>query len=229
MSQERYWDDQGLPDWLQEAIREAERIPDSELERYSYMKDDFIAAIRKAAEAGRQGAPQDAVDAVFSLAGKLLAWAEKRVVRLLPEPPPDLAYGFGARAFRDPEIRRGGEAVRSPGEMDGTRDPNPARPGGSERSWMGVARELGPVRVEAIVHSGKPPELEIRVLDARDGSDIRPLDVVVFDADERRLLVKQHSSHTESSPRFPGPQEGTYDVRISWPSGSETVTIRFDK
>ena len=81
MTQRDPRDDEPIPEWLRKELETASPPSEETLARYAYMRHDFMARLR--AEGARAGV----VDAVFSLAGRLLRIADDAVARLAPQPP----------------------------------------------------------------------------------------------------------------------------------------------
>jgi hypothetical protein len=202
-------EDEPLPDRIR---AELERMPDptdEELARYDYLKADFLQALRLAAVPKAQRSDPSRpgiVDAVFSLTGDLLRWAEEQVRNL----------SQAGRTQAVPIATRGVEAT-------GQSKPK------QDHSLIGkVCKQQGDFFIEAATYKlGEMVEMEINVVHRTEGSEVRPLDITVTDQEGRVISGPVHVGKTGQAPRFPGPAAGIYRFLVSWPGNSGEIQIEF--
>ncbi|MFW6108621.1 MAG: hypothetical protein ACOC8D_02290 [bacterium] len=205
-------DPKPLPEWLRKELQAAPPPSDELLQRYGYLRDDFIDLVRQEAAAREEpeavGRTADApaladraVDAVFTLAGQLVWVVTESLERRTP--------GRGQMAF----------APR------GTAQP------GAERAAAPVdcvAKPVGDARIEvATFRRGTATNVEVNVLRGDDGTEVRPFTVTVRDAEGNRLEEPLSVQPNEQAPRFPRPSQGSYVFDVSWPDGEGEIRVDF--
>lgn len=183
---------------------------EEELERYDYMKKDFVAAIAAAGAELRRAddtAPEGGNAAVFSLAGRLVAWAEDVIVRTLRPGGHLQPVAVGARGVAR-GVARGEERRRQP----------VAR----------IRKKQGGVLIEvATYRAGEATEIEFDLLDVAGETQVRPFDVTVLDTRGGRVAGPLTVRMLDGAARFPGPSPGVYVFVVSWEGRSAEVRIEF--
>ena len=189
-----------LPEWLRRELEAAPAPSAEELERYDYMRPAFMEALAEARQARQRAAPQPGqspVQAVFSLAGELLWWARDVLTRWEP--------ATGALAARSVA-----QARRRPGPV--------AR----------VAATVGERRIEvATYRAGGVTEVEVNLVSAADGRELRPYTVTVYDMEGRLIHEPVPVALHGQAPRFPKPEPGVYVFAVSWKGGKGALEIKF--
>ncbi len=191
-----------LPDWLRKDLEAAPPLSGQALGRYDYLRDAFLAMARReaAAHAQQRAQPaQAAVDAVFSLAGRLLRLASDAVTRLAPPPA---RPAFAARGVAGPQA--------------------------TQTAIDRVRKPAGDATIEAATYrSGAGADLELNVLRKADETELRPFTVTIYDAEGTRLAGPVTVEPSQQAPRFPRPSEGSYVLAVSWPGGGGEIHIAF--
>jgi len=196
-----------LPEWIRVELERMQDPPAAELAKYNSIKKEFLQALRGAAAAEaprRDSGQQRTIDAVFTLAGKLLRWADEQVKNVTEaeraQPVPLLTRGFGA-----------------------TDKPQ------AERVLVAkVCKQHGEFLIEAATYKATDFfEIEINVVKRADGAEVRPLVIGVVDQDGRVISEPVHVDRTGQAPRFPGPAAGVYRFQISWAGDSAEIQIEF--
>ena len=190
-----------IPEDIRLVLAQAKPLPREILERYEYLREDFAAAVQAAGKAAHR--PQPVCEAVFSLAGKLLRWADGVVgeaIAAAAGPQPALA---GARSVE------AGELTRKP----------VAR----------LAKSVNAVRLELITWQDEDgTEIEVNAFCELDGSELRPFDVCVRDTAGREIAPLTHVGPAEQAPVFPGPAAGTYVFCVTWCDGGGDICAEFE-
>ena len=201
MSDQPLKDSEPIPEDIRKALANAEPVPEDVLRRYDYMKEDFITALRASGRVkSRFEAGQGVVDAVFSLAGRLLRWADDVVADAVAPVRPALA---GARSVEAREV-----------------------------FWQftgRVARVIDGIKLEVTTwRDGDDVQLELNVLNADDGSEVRPFDVRVTDLGGNEIARQVDVGAAGQAPRFPGPSAGVYIFCVRWADGSGELRLEFE-
>ncbi len=201
MSDQPLKDSEPIPEDIRRALANAEPVPEDVLRRYDYMKEDFITALRAAGRAkSRFEAGEGVVDAVFSLAGRLLRWADDVMADAVAPVRPALA---GARSVEPRQV-----------------------------FWQfagRVARVVNGIKLEVTTwRDGDDVQLELNVLNADDGSEVRPFDVRVTDIGGDEIAPQVDVGAADQAPRFPGPSAGVYIFCVTWAEGSGELRLEFE-
>jgi len=183
--------------------------PDEFLKRYDYLKDDFFAAVSRAADHRRRAAAAarvpPLVEVRFSLAGELLDWAQGLIDRLSA---PQLAYA----------------AVRS-AQPCGEKG---IAPEAHNRPVSRVSKNVGEYAVEVATYRQRDlTEVEVEVLRQVDKARVRSFAVEVLDPDGRTIAPTILIGPGQLAPRFPGPTPGVYVFTISWEGSSTEIRVEF--
>lgn len=203
---------QSVPEWLRAELSDMKEPGEEDLQRYDYMKDDFIAAIRNAGRKQTASARSPSVtlaDAVFSVAGALIARA-RNVAREVISFPAGVQPAYAPAMTRGMEHRPAGQ-----GAGGGTHIDRITKPSGKARLQATTFRRAGRT------------EIEINIIHERTQAEIRPFDVAV--SGPRGEIVKNtmHIGETVQPPRFPGPRAGTYVFALSWTGGEDRLVLEF--
>ncbi|MBP7053433.1 MAG: hypothetical protein KBE65_20685 [Phycisphaerae bacterium] len=181
--------------------------PEEFLKRYDYLKDDFLAAIRRAAACERrlaEAAPgAGPIEVVFSLAGELLYRADGLIASLL---------GGDDYAFA---------TVRS-AQFRGARTVAREGPGGP---LSHISKNVGDYAVEVATYRQQGGiEMEVEVLRQADKVPVRPFTFERLDTGGRSIVRA-----TDIGPldlvRFPVLAAGVYVFKVSWQDGSTEIRV----
>jgi len=200
---------ESLPEWVDQESANTNIRPRECLERYDYLKQDFLTAIRRTAEYKRRAAAAARggafVEVVFSLAGELLDWAEGLIDRLSE---PQLAYA----------------AVRS-AQPCGEKGIAPET---HNRPVSRVSKNAGEYAVEVATYRQRDlTEVEVEVLRQVDKTRVRPFAVEVLDPEGRLISPTVHIGPGQLAHRFGGPAPGVYLFKVSWEGSSTEIPIEF--
>ncbi len=193
-----------LPKEIRAELQSAQPPSSEELEHYSYMKDDFIEAVNRAALRAPGLERQGAIDAVFLLAGKLLQWGE----RVSGNPQMPLAAAQASTRSAQPSRKEETKKQQILGAVEKSAD--------------------GALMIASTLQAPAGIEVEINLIDASEQSEIRPFDVKVCDANDNEITEPVHVEETERAPRFPQPSPGIYVFKISWAKGSGWLGLKFN-
>jgi len=206
---------QDLPEWVEQELANMEDPPQELLARHDYLRDDFLAAIKRAAaysceKTAAAAAPgRGVVEVVFSFGGELLKWAQDLIDHhVLPMEGPQFAYAAA-------------RSVQSRGTKGTTRE--------KSRGPIGrVSKNVGDCSVEIATYRPRDEtEVEIEVLRRADKTQVRPLVVEVFDADGGAILPAVNVGPQDQAVRLPGPVAGVYVFRVAWQGGSTEIRVQF--
>ena len=185
-----------LPDWLEAELKAAPPPSEELLEHDQHLFGGFQAMVRAEAAARSRPAP---VDALFSMAGRLLEVAGEAVRRLAPRPAHLAAAGT--------------EAALAPA---------PARP--IDR----VARQAGDALIVASTYrSGAGAEIELAVVRAEDAMELRPFTATAYDAEGAIVAGPVEVREGDPLPRLPRLSEGCYTFAVTWPGGRGVLRVEF--
>jgi hypothetical protein len=191
-----------MPEDVRRELESAPPLTREEREHYSYMKADFMEAIRRASQPAPAGGVRDVIDAVFSLAGRLIEHADAVLAPPpTPVPVPRATKGPAARG-REEKIKPVGRAEK---KVDGARI------------------------VATTLREGWKTEVEVDVIDEADGTEIRPLHIRVCDNEGKEIAEPVDVELTEHAPRWPKPAAGVYVFQVSWEGGSGEMRLEFRK
>lgn len=190
-----------MPDSIREELTASDPPGQDKLERYEYMKADFMRAMHEAAREDSRAA----IDAAFSLAGRLIEWTDEMLTRT----------GIPGGASQ-PAMARGTKRTEEAGERAGPRPIHSV-----EREFDGVS-----VRATTLKDDGAT-EIEINAFDTDDRTEVRPLVIRVYDGAGEAITDPVQVEPTEQAPRFPDPAPGIYVFHISWPDGEGRMQIEF--
>jgi hypothetical protein len=196
-----------LPEGVAEELKKIPEPAESVLARYDYLREDFLAAVGKAAAFKRRSQSSRAweADAIFSLAGKLLKHSSRVVSEILPSPG-------GLEPSWSAAVTRG---MESPGIGD---------------AGVTITRETAGVRISArIFHCEGRLDLEVNLVDAVSGLDIRPFSMEVLGESGEKLLEPLEVGYACQPPLFPGPRPGKYILKFRWRKSEENLQIEFSE
>jgi hypothetical protein len=89
-----------------------------------------------------------------------------------------------------------------------------------------VAKRVGDALILVTTYrSGARADVELDVVSADEGTELRPLTVTATDAEGNARAEPVQASSGEPAPRFRRPEEGVWTFAVSWPGGQGEVCI----
>jgi len=194
-----------LPEWLEHALKDVPPVTNEERARFNHMKEDFFAALDRAApfrEKARKGSVTGAARTVFSLAGRLIEAAQDAICFT-----PALAPAAVTRSvIKEKDL------------------PSPPHP------ISVIAFPYEDVCIElAHYRQGMTTLLSVNLRERESGREIRPITVRITDREGNDLVPPQDVAATDLPPGFPDPRPGDYIVHVTWKDRQVSAEISYQE